>query len=232
MSQQLSVAGHNALNAVKNLPLAEQATVLSFLSAHLAAEIAQKVSTAGSEQLGRASSEIVQGIETASHGFKQVTAPDGTAGIEVTITRPNGEEVKILLSEGAIGKLHRELADYGNKELNGATPLPREDFEAVVDRLFQAIQGLKVVDGVLGTNDAVLQRAYEIVTAGVRRAYGFSWAVFDVAGGGAVVGRRVIAHALYWPGGADNEEKESALFVASPDDGMHLVVVVDPFTLW
>jgi hypothetical protein len=198
MSQQLSVAGQNALNALKDLPLAEQATVVSFASAHLAAEIAQKVSTAGSEQLGKASSEIEQGIKTASHGFKQVTAPDVTAAIEVKITRPTGEEVTILLSEGARGKLYRELADYGKNELKGATLLTREDFKAVVDSLFQAINGLKVVNCVLQTEDAALKQAYKIVRAGVRRAYGFSWTVFDVDGGGAVVGRRVLVNDYDW----------------------------------
>jgi hypothetical protein len=209
MNQQLSEAGKNALKAVNALPPAERAIVLA-----LAAKIALKVPTAPSEQIGKASSEIEQGIKTASHGFKQVTAPDDTAAIEVKITRPTGEEVTILLSEGARVKLSRELADYGKNELKGATLLTREDFKAVVDSLFQAINGLKEVNCVLQTEDAALKQAYEIVTAGVRRADGFSRAVFDVDGGGAVVGRRVSVNAGFW--GADSSHFYCAAFASPP----------------
>jgi hypothetical protein len=75
----------------------DQASVVSLATAELAAEIAKKVSTASPEQLAEASSKIdeafkgtegaPQDIKTASHGFKQFKAPDGTAAIEVKITR-------------------------------------------------------------------------------------------------------------------------------------------------
>jgi hypothetical protein len=204
MNQQLSEAGKNALKAVKALPPAEQAIIVLAL----AAKIAQKVSTAGSEQIGKSSSEIEQGIKTASHGFKQVTA-----AIEVKITRPTGEEVTILLSEGARGKLYRELADYGKNELKGATLLTREDFEAVVYSLFEAIKGLKVVKGALQTKDAALKQAYNIVKDGVRAADGFWWGKFDLDSGGAVVGQRVHVHDGGW---GDSFRDDCAAFASPP----------------
>jgi hypothetical protein len=214
MGQQLSQAGEEALKAVKALPPAEQATVVSLASADLAAKIAQKVSTAPPEQLAKASSEIDQGIKTATHGFKQVTAPDGTAAIEVKITRPTGEDVTCLLSEGARGKWYGDLADYGKDKLQGATLLTHADFQAVVESLYKAINDQKVANDALQTDDAALKQAYQIVTEGVRRGGGFSWAKFDLDSGGAVVGRRVYADGYDWID--DDLRNGCALFVSPP----------------
>jgi hypothetical protein len=214
MGQQLSQAGEEALKAVKALPPAEQATVVSLASADLAAKIAQKVSTAPPEQLAKASSEIDQGIKTATHGFKQVTAPDGTAAIEVKITRPTGEDVTCLLSEGARGKWYGDLADYGKDKLQGATLLTHADFQAVVESLYKAINDQKVANDALQTDDAALKQAYQIVTEGVRRDGGFSWAEFVLDSGGAVAGRRVDGYDSSWhdPG----PRLRCALFVSPP----------------
>jgi hypothetical protein len=179
-----------------------------------AAEIAKKVSTARPEQLAEASSHIDEAVKTASHGFRQVTAPDGTAAIEVKITRPNGEDVTCLLSEGARGKWYGDLADYGKDKLQGATLLSHADFEAVVDSLFQAINGQKVANGALQTEDQALKQAYQIVTEGVRWDGGFSWADFVLDSGGAVVGRRVDDIVISWH---DRYSRgRCALFVSPP----------------
>jgi hypothetical protein len=154
-----------------------------------------------------------QAIST-THGFKQGRAPDDTAAIEVKITRPNGEEVTCLLSEGAKGKVYSQLATYGKKDLKGATLLTHDDFKAVVDSLYSAIKGYTAVKDALQTEDQALQQAYIIVTEGVRRAGGFSWAKFDLDSGGAVVGRRVNDHDLYWRDG--NTRFCCAAFVSPP----------------
>ena len=225
MDQQLSQAGKVALDAFRELSTIEKGNFVALASTVLAAEIAKKVSTASPEQLAEASSKIdeavkgtegaPQDIKTASHGFKQVTAPDGTAAIEVKITRANGSEVTCLLSEGARGKWYRDLAAYGENELKGATLLSSDDFKAVVTSLFNAIKGQKVVDRVLQTEDEYLKKAYQIiVTEGVRRDGGFSWAEFDLDSGGAVVGRRVDGFGSVWLDPA--ARCGCALFVASP----------------
>jgi hypothetical protein len=179
-----------------------------------AAEIAKKVSTARPEQLAEASSHIDEAVKTASHGFRQVTAPDGTAAIEVKITRPNGEDVTCLVSQGARGKWYRGLADYGRNELQGATLLSRNEFKAVVESLYKAISGQKVANGALQTEDQALKQAYQIVTEGVRRDEGFSWAEFVLDSGGAVVSRRVDGYDGFWD--ADSYRSLCALFVSPP----------------
>jgi len=191
MEQQLSKDAQAVVEAFRSLSTIEKGTVVALASTDLAAEIAKKVSTASPAQLAEASLHIDEAVKTASHGFRQVTAPDGTAAIEVKITRPNGEDVTCLLSEGARGKWYRDLADYGKDKLLGATLLSRNDFKAVVDSLYEAISGQKVANGALQIEDAALKQAYQIVTEGVRRDGGFSWAKFDLDSGGAVVGRRV-----------------------------------------
>jgi hypothetical protein len=155
-------------------------------------------STVPAEKLAQASSNFDEAVKTATHGFKQVTAPDGIAAIEVKITRPTGEEVTCLLSEGAKGILYSKLADYGKNQLTGASLLTQDDFEAVVTSLFNAIKGLKVVNKVLQTRDEALKQAYTIVTEGVRRDLGFSWAKFDLDSEGGVSGHYVDAYALSW----------------------------------
>jgi len=191
MEQQLSKDAQAVVEAFLRLSTIEKGTVVAVASTVLAAEIAQKVSTAIPEKLAKASSQIDQGIKTATHGFKQGTAPDDTAAIEVKIRRPTGEEVTCLFSEEARGKLYEQLATYGKNDLKGATLLTHDDFKAVVDSLYNAIRGYKVVKYALQTEDQALQQAYKIVTDGVRRDGGFSWAAFALDDGGAVVDRSV-----------------------------------------
>jgi hypothetical protein len=112
--QDLSPQAQKALAAVQKLPQAEQAKVVEIISLDLATEIADEVQTSTPEKIAQASSAISDGIQaalargfalaSARAGFKQITAPDDTAAIEVKITRPNEEEVTCLLSEGARGK--------------------------------------------------------------------------------------------------------------------------------
>lgn len=201
MDQQLlSSKAQAALAAVNDLSQEEQEKVVLLTSANLAAKIAGAVQPSTPEQRTEASSKIRDGIQAAlAHGFKQVKARDGTAAIEVEITRPTGIKVTCLLSEGARGKWYRDLADYGKNELKGVTLLSREDFTAVVEHLFDAIKSHRVVKDVLQTEDAALEQAYQIVTQGVRRVGGFSWAVFKLDEGGAVADRRVDA-ADHWRG--------------------------------
>jgi len=212
---QLSQEAEAALVAVNKLSADEQATVVSLTTANLAAKIAGAVQTATPEELTEASVALTQGVqETLNHVFKKVKAPDGTDAIEVKITRPNGREVTCLLSEGARGVRNVELADYGREKLAGATLLSRDDFEAVVDSLLKAIKGQRPVNGVLQTEDEALNQAYKIVTQGVRRDGGFSWAVFDLDDTGAVAGRRFHGYGAYWSG--YDRRFSCALFGASP----------------
>ena len=85
----------------------------------------------------------------------------------------------------------------------------------MVDRLFDAIKDRRVVCGALQTDDAALQKAYQIVTEGVRIAVGyFSWAEFDLDEGRAVAGRRVHDVGRHWH---DSDDRSlCALFGASP----------------
>jgi hypothetical protein len=214
MKPQLSQQAKDALKAVRDLHPTEQLQVAGLIAVDVAARINDAARTAIPKKRAKASSHIEEAVKTATHGFKQVTAPDDIAAIEVKITRPTGKEVTILLSEGARGRLFRELADYGKNELKGATLLTREDFEAVVYSLFEAIKCLKVVKGALQTKDVALQQAYRIVTDGVRRADGFSWGEFDFDGGGAVVGRRVYDDDDAWCAG--NDRDDCAAFASPP----------------
>jgi hypothetical protein len=84
----------------------------------------------------------------------------------------------------------------------------------VVESLDSAIQGQKVVNGVLQTEDTALNQAYQIVTQGVRRDGGFSWAVFNLDERGAVAGRRVYGIGRLWNDHA--VRNACALFGAAP----------------
>jgi len=154
---------------------------------------------------------------TRAHGFKQVKAPDGTAAIAVKITRPNGEQVTCLLSEGARDKKNQDLADYGKNELQGSALLPHADFKAVAERLFYAIRGRRLnrLDWgpyVLRTRDAALKQAFRIVTEVVRRDGGESHVWFDLDRRNTVVGMKVSD--LYRDIG--NGRDYAALYRASP----------------
>jgi len=213
--QDLSPKAQDAVTALKALSPTELARVVAIASTELAAKIAGAVQTATPAQLTEASSKIVEGVQaTLDHGFKKVKAPDGTDAIEVKITRPNGTEVTCLLSEGARGLLYSDLADYGRKKLAGATLRSGNDFKAVVDRLLNAINGQKPVNDVLQTEDEALNQAYKIVTQGVRRNLGFSWAVFNLDDTGAVAGRRIYDNAGFWY--VLDDRGCCALFGASP----------------
>ena len=221
--QDLSPQAQSAITTLQELPPTEQATVVRTISLGLvrtislglAQRIWRAVKTATPTQLARASAHVVERGEAAlAHGFREVTAPDDTKAIEVKITRPNGEEVTCLLSEGARGTSHRDLAGYGKKELNGASLLPHADFEAVVDSLCNAIQGMKVLDGALDTDDAVLKQAYQIVKKRVRRDAGVSHVCFVLDDGGAVAGRRIFGSDDFWNILAGRHS--CALFGASP----------------
>jgi hypothetical protein len=119
-------------------------------------------------------------VSRDNHGFKCAILADGKPGIEATITRPNGTQVTIQLSEGARGTFYNDLAEYGKANLKGATLISQEDFEALVESLTGAIKGLKVVNGVLQTDDEDLIKAHRLLIYGVRRAGGFSRAIFDL----------------------------------------------------
>ena len=136
-------------------------------------------------------SYIDEAVKTADHGFKQVTAPDGYAAIEVKITSTTGKEVTYLLSTGARGRSHEELPRHGKDQLNGARLLSRREFEVVASSLFQAIRGLEVVDGVLQTEDPVLRKAHRMVTAGVYTVSGCSFTEFTLNSDRVVVNWRV-----------------------------------------
>ena len=194
--QQLSSDGRAAFEAFNRLSIEEKGNFVALASTVLAGAISRKGSTATPEVLAEASSAITDGLQAArAHGFKQVIAPDGTAAIEVKITRANGEEITCLLSEGARDKWYRELADYGKNELQGVTLLSRADFEAVVESLYNAIRGQTVIEDwphlLLQTEDAALKQAVAIVTEGVRKSKGALWAIFYSDDRGAVVGWRV-----------------------------------------
>ncbi len=153
-------------------------------------------------------------VSIADHGFKLVTLADGKPGIEATITRPDGSQVTIQLCEGARGEWYVALEEYGKNNLKGATLISHEDFVAVVDSLLKAIKGFTVPDGVLQTEDEALKKAYQIVTEGVRRDGGFSWAVFEFDDKGGVSGRRVSGDVSYW--GDDVYRFNCAAFVSLP----------------
>lgn len=193
--QQLSSKAQAAFISLNELQPEERKQVLA-----LANQINDAASPAKPEQRAEASSKLVEGVQAAcAHGFKQLTAPDGKAAIEVRITRSHGGKVTCLLSEGVRGKWYRELADYGRNELQGVTLLSQDDFKAVVESLYSAIRGQKVVKGVLQTDDAALKQAYQIVTEGLRRdGRWFSWARFDLDKEGAVAGRPVYGNGYAW----------------------------------
>jgi hypothetical protein len=153
-------------------------------------------------------------VSIANHGFKLVTLADGQPGIEATITRPDGNQVTIQLCEGAKGEPYVDLKEYGKNNLKGATLISREDFVAVVDSLLKAIKGFRVPDGVLQTEDEALKKAYQIVTEGVRRDGGFSWAEFEFDDKGGVSGRRVGGFDSLWR--VDVFRDRCAAFVSPP----------------
>lgn len=215
--QQLSSKAQLALAVVNSLSPEEQAEVVSLTSANLAAKIAGAVQTSTPAQRAEASSALVEEVQAAlAHGFKKVEAADGKAAIEVKIKRPDGTEETCLLSEGARGKLDDQLADYGKYELEGATLLSLADFRAVVKSLNSAIQGQKVVNGVLETEDTALNQAYQIVTQGVRTDGGCPRAVFDLDERGAVARYRVKDE--FYPWGGNSARYYCALFGASPEE--------------
>lgn len=209
-TQDLPSNAQDAANVLRALSPAELAGFGEIPGADLAIRIADTVQTATPGQLADASSKLSEGVQAArAHGFKQ-----GTAGIEVKITRPNGEEVTCLLSEGARGKWLQQLPGYGKEKLNGASLLPWDDFEAVVKSLYNAIQDMSVRAGALQTDDAVLGQAYQIVTQGVRTYGGFSQVFFEPDGKGPGAGRRCSFLHLNWD--ASNHIYLCALFRASP----------------
>ena len=221
MEQPLSPQGKAAIESINALSLEEHGKVVSLASVELAARIAKVVGTANPEARAEASSSVASSVLAAAapaisntHDFKLVSAPDGTAAIEVTITGRNGAEITCLLSEGARGKSPHEVAGYGTEKLKGATLLSREGFHAVVDSLFEAIKGKRVVDGDLQTEDLAVRKAYQIVNEGVRTRGHYLWARFDFDNGGAVVGRRVDGYDGYWD--AYYFRDSCAAFVAPP----------------
>jgi hypothetical protein len=153
-------------------------------------------------------------VSIANHGFKLVTLADGKPGIEATITRLDGKQVTIQLCEGARGEMYDSLKKYGKNNLKGAALISHQDFVAVVDSLLKAIKGFRVPDGVLQTEDEALKKAYQIVTEGVRRDGGFSWAKFDFDEKGGVSGRRVLGIDDHWIGNVDRNH--CAAFVSPP----------------
>ena len=141
-------------------------------------------------------------VSIDNHGFKLVEKlADGKPGIEATITRRDGEQVTIQLCEGARGEFYVDLTQYGKDKLNGAILISHEDFLAVVGSLLKAIKGFTVSGDVLQTEDEALRKAYQIVTEGVRRDGGFSWAEFEFDDKGGVSGRRVYVLARDWDDG-------------------------------
>lgn len=143
--------------------------------------------------------EAASTIKTVTHGFSIVTAADGQTAVQFIKTRDDVTTVTYQLCEGARGTPYSDLAQYGNKELKGATLRTRSEFEEMVDELFKAVKGLMVADGELQTEDEALKLAFKIVQEGVRREGDVSWVVFDTEnkdGGRAVSGRRVRAD--YW----------------------------------
>jgi hypothetical protein len=185
----LSQDARAALAAVQQLPEAVQAKLPGIISLDRANPISAAAEKSTPAQLAEASAQLVEGVKAArAHGFKQVTAPDGTKAIEVRTKRINGEEVTRLLSEGARDKLFTELKDYGKDKLGDATLLSTADFWAVAGSLHWAIKGMKVANGALQTEDAALKQAYQIVTQGVRTKDGYSISCFDLDDGGVVGG--------------------------------------------
>jgi hypothetical protein len=189
MKQHLSPKVKQALAAADRLSLPDKVEFCQHLSAHLAAEIHQLIGPARIEQLVQASSTInqaVKGLQSASHGFRQFKAPNGAAGIQVTITNAKGKEVICLLSNGARHREFPDLPQYGEDYLGGAALIPREDYKAVVKRLLSAIKGLQVVDRVLRIDDADLQETYQMMSSGVRVEGGLSKHTFQSDKKGAV----------------------------------------------
>ncbi len=181
------------------------------------AATANRVSLKTGEKMDSALSVEVaasNSVSTAKHGFKLVTLADGKSGIEATITRPDGTQVTIQLCEGARGEPCVYLEQYGKNKLKGATLISHEDFVAVVDSLLKAIKGFRVPGGVLQTEDQALKKAYQIVTEGVRRDGGFSWAVFGFDDKGGVSGRRVYDDDNFWF--VDDFHNLCAAFVSPP----------------
>jgi len=182
--QRLSRQDQEGLAAENQLPAGETATPVELASARLATQIEGAVQTATPEKPTKASAALTQLVQAAlDHGFKQVTAHDGTDAIEVKITRDNGQEVTCLLPNGAKGMPYERLAEYGSDRLAGATILSHDDFKAVVVSLFNA---LKALNG--QSVDEALYQARKIVTQGVRSGIGFSWAVFHEDVRGTVTG--------------------------------------------
>jgi hypothetical protein len=156
-------------------------------------------------------------VSMDNHGFKWVEKlADGKPGVEVTIKRRDGTQVTIQLCEGARGAWYNDLKKYGEYKLQGATLISRDDFVTVADSLLKAIKGFTVSDGVLQTEDEALKKAYQIVTEGVRRDGGFSWAKFDFDEKGGVSGRRVLGIDDHWIGNVDRNH--CAAFVSPPAD--------------
>lgn len=125
--------------------------------------------SAGTDRSERASLSVPGVATDTGHSFKQVHAPDGTAAIELKISGANGELVTCLLSKGAIGKRYDDLADYGRNELKGAVLLSIREVRAVVERLYDAIRGLRYDGYGLQTRDKDLLLAWSILSYGVRR---------------------------------------------------------------
>jgi hypothetical protein len=73
---------------------------------------------------------------------------------------------------------------------------------------------MKVLDGALDTDDAVLKQAYQIVKERVRRDAGVSHVCFVLDDGGAVAGRRIFGSDDFWNILAGRHS--CALFGASP----------------
>lgn len=216
MAQQgLSPKAQEAIAALKALPPTELEAVVAIASVELATKIAGAAEKSTPENRAAASSALTEGIQVAcNHGFERIQLSDGSNAIKVKITRPTGQEAACLLSEGARGKWSRELATYGKDKLKGASLLTHADFAAVVGKLYTAIKGHKVVNGVLRTEDAALNEAYKIVTQGVRRHGGFSWATFHLHEGGAGAACRVDGCGYDWD--AHVTRCSCALFGVSP----------------
>jgi hypothetical protein len=122
MEQQLSPQAQAALTAVKALSPAEQGKLVSLVVTDLAAEIANKVSTASPEQLAKASSKIDEGVKgneaarsvTTSPAVAELKSVDGHQAVVGKIT-VNGQQLDTLLSEGAFNKSRADQHEYAAK---------------------------------------------------------------------------------------------------------------------
>jgi|GEM_PF-2362802 len=214
-----------ALEEINKLPEQDQAAILKEPTLqHLLSQLveaANRVSLATGKKMNSVLSAEVAASNTVSkaeHGFKLVPLADGQPGIEATIIRPDGNQVTIQLCEGARGQGQAGLEQYGKNNLKGAPLISREDFVAVVDSLLKAIKGFTVPDGALQTEEKALKKAYQIVTEGVWRDGGFSWAEFDEFDDkGGVSGRRVFGFSVHsWQAHARAYRLCCAAFVSPP----------------